>query len=316
MQDMYGTKGGATQTSFVIPIPSTDQGVSHYIDLFQCLSLINRRMYEQGKILPVQISLDHGVDPSADYAPPGQLTSLSAGTVMSWQLEFLPNNWPLRQAYALGREKYFEATSEARKELKVAKWQDFKVHFDRNHLSAGGAANLLPTVVRADGTTVLQTTGWEYTEVPEIEGTNHYHFGFFGGSDAHMFGMLTEYTLSMLASQAYPDPPGVSTDTPYQEALAQVDEDSAQFLQGLNETPPYDGDVPQYHKQRYTIGFQNLNATSGAAFYMKGQTPIVLAPCGLVRITNTSGQAHSASIRVDVLAGADRGVEAESMLHG
>ncbi len=316
MQDMYGTKGGATQTSFVIPIPSTDQGSSHYIDLFQCLSLINRRMYEQGKILPVQISLDHGVDPDADYSPPGQVTSLSAGTVMSWQCEFLPNNWPLRQAYALGREKYFEATAEARSELKVAKWQDFKVHFDRNHLSAGGAANLLPTMVRANGTTVLQTTGWEYTEVPEIEGANHYHFGFFGTSDNDMFGMLMEYKLSMMASQAYPDPPGVATDTPYQEALAQVDPDSATFLQGLNETPPYDGDVPQYHKQRYTIGFQNLNAQSGAAFYMKGQTPIVLAPCGLVRITNTSGQAHSASIRVDVLAGSDRGVEAESMLHG
>ncbi len=316
MQDMYGTVGGATQASFVIPIPATEHTVSHYIDIFQCLSLINRRMYEQGKILPVQISLDHGVDPLATYAPPGEITSLNPGTVMSWQVEFLPNSWPLRQSYALGRKKYFEATSEARSELKVAKWQDFKVHFDRNHLSAGGAANLLPTVVRADGTTILQTTGWEYTEVPEIEGPDHYHFGFFGNSDTQMFGMLDEYRLSMMASQAYPDPPGIATDTPYQEALAQVDEDSATFLQGLNETPPYDGDVSQYHKQRYTIGFQNLNATSGAAFYMKGQTPIVLSPCGLVRLTNTSGQSHSASIRIDVLAGTDRGVEAESMLHG
>ena len=57
---MYGSSSTATQTSFVIPIPSTDDGASRYIDLNQCASLLNRKLIKQQALVPVQVSLDCG----------------------------------------------------------------------------------------------------------------------------------------------------------------------------------------------------------------------------------------------------------------
>ena len=303
---MYGSASNATQTSFVLPIPETLDGASRYIDLNQCASLLNRKGISQQRLVPVQVSLDCGT--GDDH------TSLSAGTKMIWGIEALPNTYTIRKSWLLAKEMFLEATKEERAVIKVARWNDFKVHYDRAHLSQGFAANLLPTMVRVDGTTVLQTTGWEASQISDRETINEFYYGFFGTTDPFYFGMLDQYQISMEASQASPDPIGSYADVPYADIVSQIDPEDAAALQQINETPPYDPQGLQINPQKFHVGWQNASGPMTPVSYVQSSTPFFIAPSGLLKITNESGattpaEGHVATLRINLMAGSDRGIE-------
>ena len=308
---MYGSASTATQTSFALPIPPTDSGSSQYVDLNQCASLLNRKLIKQQALVPVQLSLDTGgvgLD-GEDYH-----TSLSGATKMIWKIEALPNTYVTRKSWLLAKNAFLEATKEERAMIKTARWNDFKVHYDRAHLTAGFGANLLPQMARCDGTTELQTTGWEASKIADRESTNEFSYGFFGNGDSLYYGMYAQYELSMQASQASPDPILSYDDVPYSDILSQVDPEDATLLQELNETPPYDPNALQINPQTYHIGWQNASlAGSGSplspASYLESSTPFFIAPSGLLKITNVSATDHFATLRVNLMAGKDRGLE-------
>ena len=169
---MYGTSSNATQSSFILNTGSFDSNDYRYIDLGQIASLINRRMYRQGMIYPFSLELMPG-------------TIVNPGYRLKMSIQTLPNTWLLRKAWAFGKEAFLAATKEQREMLKVAKWNDFKVWFDEQHTTSG---NLLPTLYKANGSTINVDTGWEYTEVPRHDiGTSYYAFKFFGDTSASQF---------------------------------------------------------------------------------------------------------------------------------
>ena len=300
---MYGSASTATQTSFVIPIPSTENGASRYIDLNQCASLLNRKLIKQQALVPVQVSLDCGT--GADH------TSLTGATKMIWGIEALPNTYVTRKSWLLAKNAFLEATKEERAMIKTARWNDFKVHYDRTHLSKGFAANLLPDMVRYDGFTALQTTGWEASQIADRESTNEFFYGFFGSTDAVYFGMYQQYEISMEASQASPDPIVAQADIPYSDIMSQIDPEDAAVLQAINETPPYDPQGLQINPQKYHVGWQNASGAMTPVSYVESTTPFFIAPSGLLKITNESGDGltHVGSIRINLMAGNDRGLE-------
>lgn len=263
--------------------------------------------------MPVQVSLDTGgvgLD-GVDYH-----TSLSTASKMIWQIEALPNTYVTRKAWLLAKNAFLEATKEERAMIKTARWNDFKVHYDRTHLSQGFAANLLPDMARVDGVTQLQTTGWEATQIADRESTNEFFYGFFGSTDPIYFGMYDQYEHSMLASQAAPDPIGTYSDVPYSDILAQIDPEDAVVLQQINEEPPYHAQALQINPQTYHIGWQNASGAMSPVSYVESTTPFFIAPSGLLKITNVSGnnaqgepQTHVGSIRINLMAGKDRGLE-------
>jgi hypothetical protein len=129
--------------------------------------------------------------------------------------------------------------------------------------------------------------------------------------------MYGQYEISMEASQASPDPIGAQSDVPYADILSQVDPEDAAVLQGINETPPYDPQGLQINPQKYHVGWQNASQNSGTGSplspvsYVESSTPFFIAPSGLLKITNESGEGftHAASIRINLMAGRDRGLE-------
>ncbi len=308
---MYGSASTATQTSFALPIPSTDAGSSQYVDLNECASLLNRKLIKQQALVPVQVSLDTGgvgLD-GQDYH-----TSLTGATKMIWKIEALPNTYVTRKSFLLAKNAFLHATEEERAMIKTARWNDFKVHYDYAHAQAGFAANLLPDMARTDGTTQLQTTGWDASHIADRETGNEFVYGFFGASSTYYLGMYQQYELSMQASQASPDPIIAQTDIPYADILAQVDPEDAFVLQGYNETPPYDPQGLQINPQTYHIGWQNASlAGSGSPLspvsYLESSTPFFIAPSGLLKITNVSQTDHVATLRINLMAGNDRGLE-------
>jgi len=278
-------------------------GASRYIDLNQCASLLNRKGISQQRLVPVQVSLDCGT--GDDH------TSLTTGTKMIWGLEALPNTYTIRKSWLLAKEMFLEATKEERAVIKVARWNDFKVHYDRAHLSQGFLVNLLPDMVRVDGTTPLQTTGWEASQIADRETTNELFYGFFGTTDPLYFGMLDQYQISMEASQASPDPIGSYADVPYADIISQIDPEDAVVLQQINETPPYDPQALQINPQKFHVGWQNASGAMSPVSYVQSSTPFFIAPSGLLKLTNESGEGltHTGSLRINLMAGSDRGIE-------
>ena len=307
---MYGSPSDATQTSFVVKFVA-DQGDSRYVDVPQCLSLINRRKYPSGVIYPVSVELEHGDGT-------GDTMSVSTGAQQSIEVESLPNTYIIRQSYKLAKEMFLKATKEERKMLKSARWNDFRCMFDAQHKANYAAAiyNALPITVMPDGSTVNQDTGYEYSYIAnrEIPG-NDMFYTYLGNSNATTLGMVEEYFLSMLASQAAPDPVATLSQIPYDDIIEQVDDADADALQEVNEFPPYDEEVLQTHMQRYYVGMQNGVASStGISYFLKQSTPVFLAPGGLLKFTNTSGSSEQTTIlRINCLAGELRGIEAGDM---
>lgn len=304
---MYGTSANATQSSFILDTGSFASGDYRYIDLGQIASLINRRMYRQGMIYPFSIELMPG-------------TTVSQGFRVKMSIETLPNTWLLRKAWAFGKEAFLAATKEQREMLKVAKWNDFKVWWDEQHTTSG---NMKPTMFTNDGTTINNDTGWEYTEVPRHDiGSSYYAFKFFGDTSSTHLGILNEFQKSQQGTVAAPVPIATDADMPYDEILVQLDDEDIRALQERNEFPPYDEEIHQYHIPEYFVGSQYNSAPSPLphAEPLPTSTPIMLAPCGLIKLQNRSSDesgdgtaVSNISIKVNLLSGKYRGLEASSM---
>jgi len=130
-------------------------GETHYIDLSQVASLVNRRFYRQGinwAVAGVKIL-------SSD-------TTGNPNGIVS--LRKLPNTWIMSNAW----EKSFRAWSKMNREAIAEaesirpKFLDFKIYADATHHQAGYGANLLP-----DGFTAGQWVSAKFV-IPKTNGTD------------------------------------------------------------------------------------------------------------------------------------------------
>jgi len=311
---MYGSVSNATQPSFITKAETdwdaTGDGAIKYLDLAQCASLVNRRTYRSGMLYPFSIEV-------APYTPclPGHVTG--------FKVEVLPNTFIVRHSFKMAKEAFLKATEEEREMIKSARWNDFRVVFDNLHKDRvrSGFQNILPRMVMSDETLDMDT-GYEYSYISNREspGDDQY-FGFFEGPADNYLGMIREYTLSLQGSQAVPDPPHTFSDMPYETIIEQIDPEDAEALQSVNEYPPYDESILQTNIQTHWIGFQNGSSATHPVFPLQTSTPIIMAPCGLVRITNISVDADgngkeldAVAFRVNMLNGKYRGIEAGKMI--
>ncbi len=306
---MYGSVSNATQPSFLTKDTGAwANGTSKYIDLAQSASLVNRRTYRSGMIYPFSI----------EVAP---FTSAEPGARTMFVVQTLPNTFIVRQSFKLAKESFLKATEEEREMVKSARWNDFRVLYDLAHKSAG--TNILPDMVSVDGTTAALDTGYEYSYLSNRDSAgDDQYFGFFGAGTTTYLAMLQEYYISLEASQAVPDPPVTISTMPYDSIIEQVDPEDAEALQTVNEYPPYDEYLLQSQVQTHFIGFQNGTGNTAAAYPLKTSTPILLAPCGLIKITGMFTDKDGGAIeslgnvnfRVNMLNGRYRGIEAGKMI--
>ncbi len=115
--------------TFIIP-SGTDV---KYIDIGQCLSFVNRRLYEQGKCY---------------YVSRVRYSNTTGGTI---GLSTLPDTWVTSNAWVKAKALWNNMNKKVLKDnpSTQGKWADFKVFFDAAHRnggtnSAGPTLNLLP----------------------------------------------------------------------------------------------------------------------------------------------------------------------------
>lgn len=105
-----------------------------YIDIAQCASAVNRRLYEQGKC--------YYVSRVTMIAPQGATCSLLT----------IPDNWVTSNAYVKAKALWTAMQNRVLKDNPsvAGKWRDFKVYMDLAHQQAG---NTLPdNLIPLDGT--------------------------------------------------------------------------------------------------------------------------------------------------------------------
>lgn len=299
--------------------PSSPPGVTvrSYIDISQSASLVARKFIRQG--------LNWGL---AGF----KVTSLQAGTVVCSKV---PNTWVTsnawHKAFAKWNEQQTEALEDGGSLSARARFSDFKVHADVQHVTVGSAANLLP----GDSAGVLAVPGeWDMSQIvipqvnPDGSGTLIEPAEFL----LHMVGVNRNATVSRGILEGYadsrsfpqsPDPvsPDIASADNWMRQMFNVGSDTEEVTDNAtnhNDELPY----PQVNYPGGEIQMPNLEWHDFAQIYQTSATTNVGIsrlkggnfPCGLIAIdwTPTSDSANLV-IQIDMIPGAHRGYLAESM---
>lgn len=119
--------------TFPIRTVEADEDVTHFLDISQCASLVNRRFYRQG--------LNWAVSNI-------KVRCLTQTTPVHCEIQIqrLPNTWMMSNAWEKGFRKWMKMNKEALEssESVKPKFLDFKIYANGQHHEMGYAANLLP----------------------------------------------------------------------------------------------------------------------------------------------------------------------------
>ncbi len=212
-----------------------------YIDLGQCLSLVNRRLYRQGYVYRVE---------SFSWAPSANASVLTVASV--------PTTWVTYNAWVKAKALWDKMNRDS--SIQYPKYHDFKVFMDIAHYTTISSAsyasvNLIPVDF---GLAAYAVTGaeWDYSQfvTPQAGGS-----AAAGENCCHMLGDDTAVNNASLATdgshaviQGYadtrvtvgatePDLPGDASDSWQTELFdaGEVEQDVVNHLETFNHKPPY-----------------------------------------------------------------------------
>ena len=305
--------------SFSLPAIPAGGLSTNFIDLSQVTSILNRRFYRQG--------LNWGVS--------GFKFFTGAGTQGTVAIESLPNTWSMANSW----EKVFrawnrqqrEALEDGNQESVRARFNDFKIFADSDHLSAGFAGNLMPQCLLPGGGAISAATPgeWEASQlvIPNFgaPGVNYEPFltavgpkvGGAGGS----FSLIQLYEDSRSVPHS-PDPdttPGLLGADNILNLMFDVGDNNTDVMAnavGKNNDLPYlQDDYPGGKVQLPGLQVhdtaQYSATTVGGQFYAKGGN----FPCGIIKIShiNTGDLTTGLGLIIDLIPGPHRGYMCESM---
>jgi len=329
----YSRKGNkiqpAVQTmTFYVTVPS---GAStHFLDVNQVTSLLNRRFYRQG--------LNNAIAGFKILSNPG----FTGAAVISK----LPNTWVMSNAWEKSFRTWTKMNSEALAETESVrpKFLDFKVYADADHHQSGFAANLLP--VSFAGT--YAPGEWISSKAvvpfgPASPGnTAEFEFiatgGNFPGASAATGLNAVSLIEGYAASRGLPYQPDPNTPADADDADGSTPENwmAAIFNEGTDQTSeviedmifdnnvapyPFEGDgvnidtqYPGGANQGQGLQLHDLEfitgTTIGGTTRLKGGN----FPCGLVRFDFTNDtDADILTLQIDLVPGNHRGYLCEPM---
>jgi len=299
--------------SFVTPTVEGGAAGNFYIDLSQCASIVNRRFYRQG----------------INWAVSG--IKILSGVNASVACRRLPNTWVMSNSWEKGFrawKRQQDETLEDGQESVKAKFNDFKIFADAEHLSKGFSKNLIPFTIQSSGAQDTYELGeWEASQIviPNYgaPGTNYEPFITAVGDDVGgaggAFSLIKAYENSRSVPQS-PDPvtPGgvLNTENIYRAMFDVGDnnEDVLENVVGKNDELPYNqlaypgADINA--SNLITHDFDTITGTTiGSMSRMKGGN----FPCGLMNFLVIPSSTSGITIQVDLVPGTHRGYLCEPM---
>lgn len=309
---------------------------TYFIDVAQCLSVVNRRTYRQGMNYAV-------ANMSFKYAP---IAPAIPATFTSIEISKIPTTWVADNATTKAFETWKKQRAEVLEDqpsLK-AKWADFKLFMDSDHVHVGTAGNLKPLSQIVDscgGTNIEYLPGeWQHSEVVVpvpgadqlVEGTaqevslhvvgNHIPAADFDGLTTSV-GLIKAYAASrarVLAPDPVPQGQYLSGFYNRDSLPDEMSQDVMSNVANRNDEPPYDlddypgGDLQapfaQLVKKVYP---SNFGSTTNTASVSTADSGSFVCPFGLVRI-DTCGFSSATDyviVEMDIVPGSYKGVLAE-----
>nr|AGA18351.1 hypothetical protein [uncultured marine virus] len=267
-----------------------------YVDVGQCLSMINHRLYRQGRLYRVRVSIAQPTD------------------VQIHGVTTLPDTWWARRAYEKAKQLWMDRVEHMKKEAgpeSVARWNDFKVAYDDTHETNFTSALKPMLVTDVTGSQTAMTAGnaeWAISELMDNDG-NKNTFKMLGTSttgSGSEFAIIDTY--SHLLNINSPDPDGTGTAAEAYLDFASTDVGADSDLDDQGDYPPYNEvDFPQLQvlqgQLTSTCIVGDSNAQSGIQRLSTGYFD---APLGLLRITPGA----NVELMIEVQSGDYKGVEA------
>ena len=304
----------AVQT-ITLATPGTGAG-TWFVDLSQIASLVNRRFYRQGINWAV-----------------GSMKFLSTrgGQANVYKLQntwVTSNAW--EKAFRMWNKQQMDAVEDGGAESAVARFRDFKVFMNPDHVAAGIAANLLP--LDGSGAPILPGE-WE----PSLIVLPNTSPG--AGGDLiepserllHMNGLNVNGTVSRGIIEGYadsrsypqsPDPvsPDIASSQNWMARMFDVGNDINESLENATDR----NDELPYDQENYPGGSLNfaglqwhdiiqLHSTSGTTSIGTQMGKGGNFPCGLMAINWNPEEAANLVIQINLIPGSHRGYLCEPM---
>jgi hypothetical protein len=280
------------QNKFVVSVP---HGTIVNVDIAQCLSILNRRMYRQG--------MNYFVESVSIHSPAAAVLGVAS----------VPDTWVTQNAWKKGygtwrtmQNEYLDGMGSALK----GKWADFKVLLDN------GGENFITPV---DGNSDAYLLGeWIYSNfVYDDAGTARSPaIALIGSStdDTHI-GLIEAYGDARNFPGAAPQNPSEIQTGFYAQfhGVGDIDDELGADLRDDNDLPPYDqddypggaanGDHPIQQYRLATTGEYPMAIGGGFT-----------APCGLLQFAQTQASGTSAmDVFITIGVGPYKGVMASKM---
>ena len=268
------------------------------LDVAQCLSVVNHRLYRQGKTYQVKIDIDNRPNTSQ----PG---------MASVDVFALVDTWYIQKAWQLARQTYMKSMSDERAQIGAenqARWEDFRV--------ASGVAAPSTTIYpyRYTGGASLGATDTDgeflQSRITLSDGTTQrlFTWGSTGGSN---LGMLEEYD-----KVANTNINAKTNDLAYAGVDDETNEASADDLKDRGDRPPYNPTNFNSSVWVKVATLDNSGSTSPStpAGSSRMTTGYFNAPCGLIIVRPSVPDTQiTGDLTLTVKAGKYKGVAAMNM---
>jgi hypothetical protein len=270
-------------------------GQDTYVDLGQVHSLVNRVSTRQGYEYVVQ-SLEIGIQ---------------AGGAFQACIMRLPEHWPCVNAWEktmrLWKQQQDDTADEAGLESTAARYRDFKIHFDADHVTSGFGNNLIPAgFLLDDPASTGDAYEWEASQVvipnDAVVGTTTERLLHMIGDDnaAVSAGMIKAYAESRSRPMVHdPNIVNVPVGGLFGEMfdVGMDDSEIIDNMQDHNRDPPYliyrqsgDEAYPGGSFQGVNYGtqldgqFVDILAVNAGQNFNSDTCPGFVVPCGLIKI--------------------------------
>jgi len=282
-----------------------DTETSHYLDVMRDLSIINRRLYRQGRCVHIK-----------------KITIVSSNTPNGGnRVSFgvIPDTWVSRAAWKRGKDTWMNMMKDATKQISgdiQGTWSDFKVNLSRDFqlatklrpLDNGGQQYLLQewdysTLVTPDG-----TTGSDDFELHMLGG----HFGQAPPGVWNAVGLIKSFGESRATvNDGNPNVPNQASSDPLVNVFdygTGIDE-VVDLMETENDSPPYS--IASYPGDDLN-GSKPLIVQDTTIIDGRATVGGFSALCGLIEIESKSPIANdNFSILVEIAVGDYRGIKAD-----
>jgi len=297
--------------------PGTE--TSHFFDIARDLSIINRRLYRQGRqyhVKSVRVTSTNTLSGLYPGAVPGTVSQQNAGRI---SVGVLPNGWVSQSAWTRSFKTWQRMQNEVLKQTSgnvTAKWSDFKVYLSDTHRTSS------QTRIMDNGGNNYLLGEWNYTDMVSPDGTT--------GDDTFSLHMLGDHTGAVgnwtsvgliksfgdsraTVNSNVPNVPGDFSGDPLLNVFdygTTIDE-VADLIEGENDNPPYDVDD---YPGADANGPKPLAILESSIADGRTTLPGFTALCGLVELEISSPIADDVySVIFELAPGKYRGIKAEAI---